>query len=48
MEALTPHQQFEQKLMARIRESIGDLMPDDSLKQIIERQFNLYYLPWKE
>lgn len=35
--ALTPQQSFEQKLTDRIRESIGDLMPDEKLAEIVQR-----------
>lgn len=34
---LTPQESFEKKLTDRIRESIGDLMPDEKLAEIVER-----------
>lgn len=34
---LTPQQLFEEKLKDRIRENIGDLMPDALLSQMIAR-----------
>lgn len=41
---LTPQQSFEEKLKDRIRENIGDLMPDALLSQMIARamsEFNM-------
>ena len=34
---LAEQQSFQQKMMDRIRESIGELMTDDELKQIVDR-----------
>ena len=34
---LTPQQAFQEKLEARIRKDIGDLMPDDALMGILDR-----------
>ncbi len=36
-QTLTAPQTFEQKLMARIRESIGELMSEEDLKKILDR-----------
>jgi hypothetical protein len=37
MSTLTPEQSFQEKVKARIRESIGDLMPDEMLQQLVSR-----------
>lgn len=37
MTALTPQQSFEERIKERIRESIGELMPDEALAQIVAR-----------
>jgi hypothetical protein len=34
---VSPQQSFEEKLMGRIRDSIGELMSDEDLKRIVEK-----------
>lgn len=34
---LTPQQKFEEKVKAKLKENIGDLMPEDVLKAMIEK-----------
>lgn len=35
--AVAPNKSFEERMMDRIRESIGDLMTDEDLRKIVER-----------
>jgi len=37
MSVLTPSQTFEEKMMERMKASMGDLMPDDVLKKLMEK-----------
>ncbi len=37
MSSIVAQQSFEEKVMGRIRESIGELMSDEDLKRIVEK-----------
>ena len=46
--ALTPQQSFQQKLMDRIRDDIGELMPDEALSEIVGKAIEKSFFEERE
>ena len=46
--ALTPQQNFEEKIKARMRENIGDLMPDEVLAEMVKKALNEMFFTRRE
>lgn len=42
--AISPHQQFMEKISARLREDIGDLMPDETLADLVSKNIEQHFL----
>ena len=45
---LTPQQTFEQKLEERIRQDIGELMPDEALAEVVQRAIEKSFFEERE
>jgi len=43
MSAIEPSKTFEQRMMDRIKDSIGELMSDEDLKKIVERSLDTIF-----
>lgn len=46
--ALTPQQNFEEKIKARMRENIGDLMPDQILAEMVRKAMKEMFFTRRE
>ena len=46
--ALTPQQSFEEKVKSRMRENIGDLMPDEVLADMVKKAMNEMFFTRRE
>ena len=45
---LTPQQKFEEQVISRMRESIGTLIPDDVLRQMMEKAIDKMFFTRRE